>query len=73
MGHHPFEWQVQDISAADFNNFQKQFSQTSLQLVPFANGPVTFLDQVPVYRSDQQCCGILGKHIWEPGETKKLS
>jgi len=44
MGHYPFEWQVQDICAADFNNFQKQFSQTILQLVPFANGPVTFLD-----------------------------
>ena len=44
MGHYPFEWQVQDICAADFNNFNDQFSQTILQLIPFAHGPVTFLD-----------------------------
>ena len=44
MGHYPFEWQVQDLCAGDFNRFQNQFTQTILQLVPFAHGPVTFLD-----------------------------
>jgi tetratricopeptide (TPR) repeat protein len=44
MGHYPFEWQIDDICAADFSHFQNQFSQTILQLIPFANGPVTFLD-----------------------------
>jgi GGDEF domain-containing protein len=44
MGHYPFEWQVQDLCAGDFKRFQNQFSQTILQLVPFALGPVTFLD-----------------------------
>lgn len=44
MGRYPFEWQVQDLCAADFNHFQNQFSQTILQLIPFAHGPVTFLD-----------------------------
>ena len=44
MGHYPFQWQVQDICSADFNHFQNQFSQTILKLIPFANGPVTFID-----------------------------
>ncbi len=44
MGHYPFEWQVQDLCAEDFNHFQNQFTQIILQLVPFAHGPVTFLD-----------------------------
>ena len=44
MGHYPFEWQMQDLCAGDFNRFQNQFTQTILQLVPFAHGPVIFLD-----------------------------
>ena len=44
MGHYPFEWQAQDLCAEDFKHFQNQFSQTILQLIPFADGPVTFLD-----------------------------
>ena len=44
MGHYPFEWQEQDLCAEDFKHFQKQFSKTILQLIPFADGPVTFLD-----------------------------
>ncbi len=44
MGHYPFEWQVQNLCAADFNHFKNQFSQTILQLVPFAYGSVAFLD-----------------------------
>ncbi len=44
MGHYPFEWHVEDIRAEEFKHFQNQFSQTILQLIPFANGPVTFLD-----------------------------
>jgi tetratricopeptide (TPR) repeat protein len=44
MGQYPFEWHVEDICAEEFNHFQKQFSRTILQLIPFANGPVTFLD-----------------------------
>jgi tetratricopeptide (TPR) repeat protein len=44
MGHYPFEWQTEALCAEDFIYFQYQFSQTILQLIPFANGPVTFLD-----------------------------
>jgi tetratricopeptide (TPR) repeat protein len=44
MGHFPFEWQEQDLWAQDFDYFQNQFNQTILQLIPFAEGPVTFLD-----------------------------
>ena len=44
MGHYPFEWQTQDLCGEDFKNFQNQFSQVILQLIPFAHGPVTFLD-----------------------------
>jgi len=44
MGHYPFEWQVQDLCADDFNHFHNQFSQTILQLIPFAQGPVALLD-----------------------------
>lgn len=44
MGHFPFEWLAQDVSSEDFNSFHSQFSRTILQLIPFAEGPVTFLD-----------------------------
>ncbi len=44
MGHYPFEWQVQDLNAEDFKHFHDQFSQTILQLIPLAEGPVTFLN-----------------------------
>ncbi len=44
MGHYPFEWQEQDLCAADFNHFQNQFSRAILRLLPFADGPVTFID-----------------------------
>ena len=44
MGHYPFEWQVEEICAEEFNHFQNQFSQIIHQLIPFADGPVTFLD-----------------------------
>jgi tetratricopeptide (TPR) repeat protein len=44
MGRYPFEWRVQDLCPEDFIHFNQQFSQTVLQLIPFAIGPVTFLD-----------------------------
>ncbi len=44
MGLFPFEWHAADLCAADFNHFQTRFSQAVLQLIPFADGPVTFLD-----------------------------
>ena len=43
MGHYPFEWQVQDLCSEDFIHFNKQFSQTLLRLMPFAEGPVVFI------------------------------
>jgi tetratricopeptide (TPR) repeat protein len=44
MGHYPFEWQTQALCAEDFIYLKYQFSQTILQLIPFADGPVTYLD-----------------------------
>ena len=43
MGHYPFEWQEAALCFEDFIHFQKLFSSTILQLIPFAYGPVTFL------------------------------
>jgi tetratricopeptide (TPR) repeat protein len=43
MGHYPFEWQVQDFCPEDFIHFNKQFSKTVLQLIPFAEGPVSII------------------------------
>jgi len=43
MGHYPFEWQERALCSEDFIHFQKLFSSTILQLIPFAYGPVTFL------------------------------
>jgi hypothetical protein len=40
MGHFPFEWQVQGLCPEDFMHFNRQFSMTVLQLMPFAEGPV---------------------------------
>jgi len=44
MGHYPFEWQERSLCAEDFIHFQNRFSNTTLQQIPFAYGPVTFLD-----------------------------
>ena len=44
MGHFPFEWPAHDLCAEDLKYFHNQFSQTILQLIPFSQGPVTFLD-----------------------------
>jgi hypothetical protein len=63
MGHYPFEWQVQDICAADFSHFQNQFSQTILKLIPFANGPVTFID--PTIDSSQSLYEIKRPKYWQ--------
>ena len=41
MGHYPFVWQPQSLCPEDFMHFNKQFSLTVLQLLPFAEGPVT--------------------------------
>ncbi len=43
MGHCPFEWQVQELCSEDFKRFNKQFSKTVLQLMPFAEGPVVII------------------------------
>jgi tetratricopeptide (TPR) repeat protein len=40
MGHFPFEWRVHDLCPEDFHHFNRQFSSTVLQLMPFAQGPV---------------------------------
>jgi tetratricopeptide (TPR) repeat protein len=44
MGHYPFEWQEKPLYSEDFIHFQTRFSSTILQHIPFAYGPVTFLD-----------------------------
>jgi tetratricopeptide (TPR) repeat protein len=44
MAHFPFEWQVQDLCPEDFIHFKYQFTKTVLQLMPFAEGPVVFID-----------------------------
>jgi len=44
MGLFPFDWQAQNLYAEDLKHFHNQFSKTILQLIPFAQGPVTFLD-----------------------------
>ncbi|MBW2466169.1 MAG: tetratricopeptide repeat protein [Deltaproteobacteria bacterium] len=44
MGHYPFGWQLEGLCPEDFLHFSKQFSQTVLQLLPFAAGPVLFFD-----------------------------
>ena len=44
MGHYPFEWQEQTLCSEDFIHFKNLFSSTILQLIPFAYGPVTFLN-----------------------------
>src|SRR5210317_2267599 len=44
MAHYPFEWQVQDLCPEDFIHFKYQFTKTVLQLMPFAEGPVVFID-----------------------------
>ena len=62
MGHYPFEWQVQDLCAEDFNHFQNQFSQTILQLIPFAYGPVTFLNAAIDSIADFH--GLNKPHYW---------
>ena len=41
MGHYPFVWQTQSLCPEDFMHFNRQFSLTVLQLLPFAEGPVT--------------------------------
>jgi tetratricopeptide (TPR) repeat protein len=46
MGHYPFEWHERPLCSEDFKHFQNLFSTTILQLIPFAYGPVTFLDPV---------------------------
>ena len=43
MGHYPFEWEAQDLCPEDFIHFNKQFSRTVLQLMPFAEGPVAII------------------------------
>ena len=44
MVHYPFEWQDRPLGAEDFMHFRTRFSNTILQQIPFAYGPVTFLD-----------------------------
>ncbi len=51
MGQYPFEWQAQKICTADFIHFYSQFSNTILELIPFADGPVTFFDPTVDLRS----------------------
>jgi len=43
MSHYPFQWQAQDLCPEDFIHFNKQFSKTVLQLMPFAEGPVAII------------------------------
>jgi hypothetical protein len=62
MGHYPFEWQAQDLCAEDLNHFQNQFSQTILQLIPFAYGPVTFLNAAIDSIADFH--GLNKPHYW---------
>ena len=41
MGQYPFVWPTQSLCPEDFMHFNRQFSLTVLQLLPFAEGPVT--------------------------------
>ncbi len=43
MGHYPFVWQEQSLCPEDFRHFGRKFSTTVLQLLPFAEGPVTIV------------------------------
>lgn len=49
MAHYPFEWQIQDLCSEDFPHFSKQFATTALQLLPFAEGPVIFINPAADY------------------------
>jgi len=44
MGPYPFEWQVLSLSAEDLFRFKAQFAGIVLKLLPFAEGPVSFLE-----------------------------
>ena len=44
MSLYPFEWQARNLCFEDLLQFKAQFSKTVLQLLPFADGPVSFFD-----------------------------
>ena len=44
MGLYPFEWQDLGLCAEDLFQFKVQFSAIVLQLLPFAEGPVSFFE-----------------------------
>jgi len=44
MGLYPFEWQDLSLCSEDLFQFKVQFSGIVLQLLPFAEGPVSFLE-----------------------------
>ena len=54
MGHYPFKWQVQDLCPEDFIHFNRQFSKTILQLMPFAEGPVVIIGSADDFHEDIQ-------------------